>query len=123
MKERAVIEKEWAREKYKVMMHSQKHYNLIREELKKDISLETLKILISDALKITPETAAVINTLDHMWGYFKKICTNEEKNEYFELKKEYKKGWISQEKTLHFIAYLADKYEMEYLQNSTILKK
>ena len=36
MKKRAVIEHEWAREKYNVMMHSQKHYNLIREKLIKD---------------------------------------------------------------------------------------
>jgi uncharacterized protein YbgA (DUF1722 family) len=122
MKERAVIEKEWAKEKYNVMMHSQKHYDLIREKLKRDISLSELKELISEGLSNTPEAGAVINTFDHMWGYFKKVCTTGEKEKYLELKKEYKEGGVSREKMLRSIKSLADKYEVEYLQNSTVLK-
>ncbi len=123
MKQRGMIEQLWAEEKYKVMMHSQKHYNLIREELKKGISMEVLETLIDDALKITPEPGAVINTADHMWGYFKKICTNAEKNEYLHLKEAYKKESIPAEKMLAFIRKSADKYEVEYLQKSTVLNK
>ncbi len=123
MKRRGMIEKLWAEEKYKVMMHSQKHYNLIREELKKDTSMETLEILINDAFKITPESGAVINTSDHMWGYFKKVCTAAEKNEYLRLKEAYKKEEVPAEKVLAFIRKSADKYEVEYLQKSTVLHK
>ena len=123
MKRRGMIEKLWAEEKYKVMMHSQKHYNLIREELKKDISIETLEILINDAFKITPESGAVINTADHMWGYFKKVCTAAEKNEYMRLKEAYKKEEVPAEKMLAFIRKSADKYEVEYLQKTTVLHK
>lgn len=123
MKQRGMIEKLWAEEKYMVMMHSQKHYNLIREELKKDISIEMLETLISDALKIKPEPGAVINTADHMWGYFKKVCTTAEKNEYLRLKEAYKKELIPAEKMLAFIRKSADKYKVEYLQKSTVLHK
>lgn len=122
MKQRGMIEKLWAEEKYKVLMHSEKHYNLIREELKKNITMETLETLISDALKNTPAPGAVINTADHMWGYFKKFCTNIEKEKYIELKKKYKEESVSREKLLGFIRELADKYEVEYLQNSTVLE-
>lgn len=123
MKERAVIERKWAWEKYNVMMHSQKHYNLIREELKQDITLSELEELVSEGLSQTPTAGAVINTFDHMWGYFKKTHTEEEKEKYMELKEAYKDGMISREIMVHFIRDLADKYEVGYLQNSTVLKK
>lgn len=123
MKQRGMIEKMWAEEKYKVMMHSQNHYNLIREELKKEISMGALEDLINEAFKITPKSGAVINTADHMWGYFKKVCTNEEKYEYLRLKECYKRGSIPAEKMLAFIRVSADKYEVKYLQKSTVLHK
>ena len=58
-----------------------------------------------------------------MWGYFKKVCTAAEKNEYMRLKEAYKKEEVPAEKMLAFIRKSADKYEVEYLQKSTVLHK
>lgn len=122
MSDRHEIEKKWAQEKYKVMMHTQKHYERIRKELKGDLSLEALDALIDEAYEIPPGKGSIMNTYNHMWGYFKKVCTEKERTTAMILEKKFKEEGVGAEALLKFIAELADKYDMKYLQNSSVLR-
>lgn len=122
MNNRHDIEKKWAQEKYKVMMHSQKHYERIRKELKGNISIEALDALIDEAYEVPPSKGSIMNTYNHMWGYFKKVCTEEERTTAMVLEEKFKEEEAGAEALLKFIAELADKYEVKYLQNSSVLR-
>lgn len=121
MKSRSEIEKLWRYEKYNVMMHSQKAYLDIRESLKGNLSYEALEFKIKTAKKTEPTKGSIMNTFDHMWGYFKKIATNEEKAQYIKYKEQFQRNHISAYELLQFIHQLAVKYEQTYLLESTIL--
>lgn len=121
MKSRSEIEKLWRYEKYNVMMHSQKAYLDIRESLKGNLSYEALEFKIKTAKKTEPTKGSIMNTFDHMWGYFKKIATNEEKAQYIKHKEQFQSNHISAHELMQFIHQLAVKYEQTYLLESTIL--
>ncbi|WP_226654543.1 YbgA family protein [Pseudalkalibacillus hwajinpoensis] len=82
---RPITEKLWARNKYTVMAKGYEHYKNIGEALKKAQSPEEL-LDVYDLLKKTltlPYTKkGMRTTLQHMWGYFKKRATSEEKEEF-----------------------------------------
>src|SRR5574337_1021290 len=76
----------WAEHKYWVMAHSQQLYNQIRVLAKNnDLSHETAvtfeKLLQEAALQV-PTRKTLTTAYEHVWGYFKKIATPEEKNDY-----------------------------------------
>ncbi len=73
------MEQLWAHEKYRVMFHSQKHYNEIREVLKGAVSYETVEGLIMEATKVSPTKGSMMNAIDHMWGYFRNCSDEDEK--------------------------------------------
>ncbi|KAB2221822.1 DUF1722 domain-containing protein, partial [Staphylococcus epidermidis] len=54
MKERGHIEQLWREEKYHVLLHSQQSYQMIRNALKKNLSLYQVQQMIDDALLIEP---------------------------------------------------------------------
>ena len=116
-------EKLWSEYKYEVMWHSQKHYNQIREELKAQLTEDDLKSLIDEALAIEPLKGSMLNTFDHMWGYFKKEATDTEKEQHQKLKENFQSDKATQTDLLQFICTLAEKYQSKYLLDSSILKK
>lgn len=121
MKERGKIEKLWREEKYRVLFHDQNSYHSIRTLLKSPTTLDEVEEHIANALTITLTKGSVINAFEHMWGYFKKQCTQYEKQHSRELKKLYIENQIDYFELLSFLKNLADKYAVEYLQQSTIL--
>ena len=121
MKERGYIEKLWREEKYNVLYHSQQHYNYIRELLKLSPTLNEVQLTINEALQTTPSNGSIINAYDHMWGYFKHKANEIEKNKSAQLKADFKQDNVQSKELLIFIKYLADKYEVSYLQKSTLL--
>ena len=121
MKERGYIEKLWREEKYNVLYHSQQHYNYIRELLKQSPTLNEVQLTINEALQTTPTNGSIINAYDHMWGYFKHKANEIEKNKSAQLKADFKQDNVQSKELLIFIKYLADKYEVSYLQKSTLL--
>ena len=121
MKERGYIEKLWREEKYNVLYHSQQHYNYIRELLKQSPTLNEVQLTINEALQTTPSNGSIINAYDHMWGYFKHKANEIEKNKSAQLKADFKQDNVQSKELLIFIKYLADKYEVYYLQKSTLL--
>lgn len=108
------IEKEWARYKYFVLSKSQKLYLEIRDLLKNKLNLKIIEFykIIEKAYDLPYNESNFINSIDHIWGYFKDICTETEKKKYLRLKED-KKSIIK-----NFLLKLADKYNIEYLLNS-----
>lgn len=113
----------WAHYKYEVMMHSQGHYNLIRETLKTSEDPREIQDLIDAACEIEPTKGSILNTFDHLWGYFKKDCTTEEKEQYKHLKEEFQADTYTQKDLLIFIKEMTDKYEAPYLSQSSVIQK
>lgn len=108
-------EKLWREEKYHVMLHSQNHYNAIRIAMK-EARYAQVSALIAEALAITPTTGSQRNAIMHMWGYFKKRVTSEEKASYQQLLQ-----LDDFEQLLIFLKELAEKYEVIYLLESRVL--
>ncbi|QTD43228.1 YbgA family protein [Sporosarcina sp. Te-1] len=112
----------WSREKYRVMFHSQKHYNEIREVLKRGTDLERVDQLIEEAGKAEPTKGSICNAYQHMWGYFKKYASEEEREVYISMLDAFIDDKVGSEELLAYLNQLAVKYEVEYLLQSTILK-
>lgn len=107
----------WRAEKYRVMFHSQRHYNLIRVAMKEQQSAETIDALINEAIAETPTNGSMRNGCQHMWGYFKKTATNDERARYNDyVRNDDYRGLC------RYLYALAEKYNVTYLQNSTILQ-
>lgn len=121
MKERGHIEQLWREEKYHVLLHSQQSYQMIRNALKKNLSLHQVQQMIDDALLIEPSIGSVCNAFDHMWGYFKKCANEEERQQSKLLKADFINGKIDTQTLLGFLAELANKYDVQYLLQSRIL--
>ncbi|MFB9860389.1 YbgA family protein [Salinicoccus siamensis] len=121
MKERRETERLWAREKYRVMYHSQQHYDRLREALKRDAGIAEVKGLIEDAIAIPPTKGSMMNAFDHIWGYFTKGCTNAERDRYANMKQEFKAGNLPKEEMLDHLKSLAVLHQQKYLLDSTLL--
>lgn len=107
----------WAASKYEVMYHSQQHYNAIRQLIRANPTYEEVVAQIEAAKQIEPTNGSKRNSCDHMWGYFKRHASEEEKQRYTMLKESEQFERIRQ-----FLKQLAHKYEVTYLQKSTILQ-
>lgn len=84
--ERIRCQKLWAKNKYLVLSHSSKIYLEIRTYLKQEeVSLCKVSDLIKQAVSLPEDKGQVTNALHHVWGYFKKYATKEEKNHFFEM--------------------------------------
>lgn len=108
----------WRTEKYRVMYYSQAHYNQIRLMMRDGCTLAALQQTIDEALALTPTDGSRCNALQHMWGYFKKQATVEQKAHYRALLEA--KDWRP---LRHYLAALAKQYDVVYLQQSTILQQ
>lgn len=113
---RQLTEKLWREEKYRVMFHSQKHYNQLRQAMRDLLPHEQIEQLIEEALQQTPTNGSMRNACQHMWGYFRKVATIEEKQQYEQL---LITGKITA--LLYFLQQLAIQYNITYLRESTIL--
>lgn len=121
MKERGKIEKLWREEKYRVLLHDQNAYNKIRALLKESPSLEEVQFQINEAINHSPTTGSIINAYEHMWGYFKNIATENEKHKALMLKDDFMNHQIELDTLLSYLSQLANKYDIKYLQESTVL--
>ena len=70
----------WAKNKYLVLSHSSNIYKEIREYLKQDqVEVSHVEGLIQQALALPENRGQVSNAFQHIWGYFKKQATPEER--------------------------------------------
>lgn len=116
MMDKKQVEILWREEKYHVMLHSQHHYNAIRIAMK-NARYADIQPLISDALRVPPTPGSQRNAIMHMWGYFKKYATAEEKTAYEQLFQD-----NDFDELLRLLKTLAEKYKVKYLLESRVLK-
>ena len=113
----------WARNKYLVLSHSSNIYNEIRQYLKnEEVEVSHVQELIDSAFQIPEHRGQVCNAFQHIWGYFKKKATDDERKDYMLLLDRYRFGQASKEDLISKTRDLLDRYPNTYLQNSTLLK-
>ncbi len=114
------LEREWAKYKYYVLGISAKTYNEIRTLLKDKESTNALEFykLIESSLEKNATKNSQINTIQHLWGYFKNRASVAEKNRFFKLLEAYQRDDKSLVSIKNFIYKLSYKYSIEYLLDS-----
>lgn len=112
----------WAKNKYLVLSRSGNIYKEIREYLKQDqVEVSHVEDLIQQAVALPENRGQVSNAFQHIWGYFKKQATAEEKAGFMLLLEKYQYGQASQEDLIKGIQILLERYPNRYLQDSTLL--
>ncbi|PAK81297.1 YbgA family protein [Lentilactobacillus parakefiri] len=114
----------WAYNKYWIMARSQQLYNKVREMAKdnqwtpeKDL---IFKRILEEAANTKPTRATLVTAYQHVWGYFKKNCTDDEKNTYLKLLVTLTPN---NDQLGLFLKQLAIKYQITYLLESRIIKE
>ena len=112
----------WAKNKYYVLSKSHKIYLEIREYLKeKEVDILYLQDKIQKARDMAESKKDFSNAILHVWGYFKKEASENEKQGLFDILEEYIDGKKSQTSVIDYINALLEKYPNKYLQESTLL--
>ena len=115
-------QEEWAYNKYWVMAHSQQCYEQIRllaknNEWSEQKNIEFKGLLEKAACQI-PTVKTLTNAYQHVWDYFKKVCTEVEKQTYLHLLQ----NLSPQEDELGpFLSRLAENYQVSYLITSRLI--
>lgn len=121
--QRALCQQLWARNKYLVLSHSSNIYNEIRQYLKnKEVEVSLVQEMIDSACQIPEHRGQVCNTFQHIWGYFKKNASPDERKDYMLLLDRYRFGQASKEDLIAQTRELLERYPNAYLQHSTLLK-
>ena len=112
----------WAKNKYFVLSKSHKTYLEIREYLKEEeVDILYLNEKIQKARDMEESKKDFSNAILHVWGYFKKEASENEKQGLFDMLEEYMDGKKSQTSVIDHINALLEKYPNKYLQESTLL--
>ena len=120
--ERVQCQKLWAKNKYLVLSYSSKIYLEIRIYLKQEeVSQNIVSELIKQAVSLPEDKGQVTNALHHVWGYFKKYATKEEKDNFFEMIEEYHNNKYKKEDLIKEVKHLLNKYPNKYLEESTFI--
>lgn len=120
--ERVQCQKLWAKNKYLVLSYSSKIYLEIRTYLKQEeVSQNKLSELTKQAVSLPEDKGQVTNALHHVWGYFKKYATKEEKENFFEMIEGYHNNIYKKEDLIKEVKHLLNKYPNKYLEESTFI--
>lgn len=120
--ERVQCQKLWAKNKYLVLSYSSKIYLEIRTYLKQEeVSQNIVSEFIKQAVSLPEDKGQVTNALHHVWGYFKKYATKEEKDNFFEMIEEYHNNKYKKEDLIKEVKHLLNKYPNKYLEESTFI--
>lgn len=106
----------WAKRKYWVMSRSQQAYNQIRLLAKgNDWTIEKqqkYESILSELETIQPTDKTLRVAYQHVWGYFKKVATDDEKKCYNQLIREVP---LARQRLEFFLKELSQKYHQDYL--------
>lgn len=111
------LEAEWRRYKYAVLERSQAEYLKIRALLKDKNAYPAVPFYthIETALSKPLKQGDALNAAQHVWGYFKKAATANEKAVFYGLIDNYQRGTIPIERVKKWLFRLAVKYGETYL--------
>ena len=114
--QRALCQQLWAENKYLVLSHSS---NIYKQEV---VELSQVQEMIDRACQILEHRGQVCNAFQHIWGYFKKQASLDERKDYMLLLDRYRFGQASKEDLISRTRDLLERYPNAYLQDSTLLK-
>ena len=121
--QRALCQQLWAENKYLVLSHSSNIYKDIRQYLKQEVvELSQVQEMIDRACQIPEHRGQVCNAFQHIWGYFKKLASLDERKDFMLLLDRYRFGQASKEDLIARTRDLLERYPNAYLQDSTLLK-
>ena len=121
--QRALCQRLWAENKYLVLSHSSNIYNEIRQYLKnEEVEVSQVQEMIDRACQIPEHRGQVCNAFQHIWGYFKKQASLDERKDYMFLLERYHSGHATKEDLIAKTRDLLERYPNTYLQHSTLLK-
>ena len=121
--QKSQCQKLWAQNKYLVLSHSSNIYQEIRQYLKnEEVEVSHVQELIDRACQIPEHRGQVCNSFQHIWGYFKKKATEDERKDYMLLLDRYRFAQASKEDVIAKTRELLERYPNAYLQDSTLLK-
>ena len=113
----------WAENKYLVLSHSSNIYKDIRQYLKQEVvEVSQVQEMIDRACQIPEHRGQVCSAFQHIWGYFKKQASLDERKDYMLLLDRYRFGQASKEDLIARTQDLLERYPNAYLQDSTLLK-
>jgi UV DNA damage endonuclease len=114
------LELEWSKYKYKILENSPQDYLKVRELLKnkENYPVKLFYELIEDALQKENTIGNSINAAMHIWGYFKEIASDNEKNKFHKSIEDYKQNKITIGSIKNNLWKLAVKYNQTYLLDS-----
>lgn len=115
-----LLEKEWAKYKYIILERSHNTYKEIRSYLKNRDSCTSKEFynLIEQALVLEATDGGYRNSFDHVWGYFKKLCTVKEKELYLKKLEQFNSSLLKAKTMKKYLYRLAIKYNQTYLLDS-----
>ena len=112
----------WAKNKYFVLSKSHKTYLEIRGYLKgTELDILWLNEKIQETRDMKESKKDFSNAVLHIWGYFKKKASTNEKEALFNILNEYMEGKNNQNAVIEYINTLLKKYPNEYLEKSILL--
>ena len=121
--QRALCQQLWAENKYLVLSHSSNIYKDIRQYLKQEVvELSQVQEMIDRACQLPEHRGQVCNAFQHIWGYFKKQASLDERKDYMLLLDRYRFGQASKEDLIARTRDLLERYPNAYLQDSILLK-
>lgn len=114
------LEAEWAKYKYLVLSKSAAVYKQIRQLLKDKDNPDAAVFyrLVESAFNRAQDSGAQINAAQHIWGYFSKSATEDEKKKFLRIIEGYATGNVSLRALKQFLFRLAAKYKQQYLLDS-----
>ncbi|NGP44740.1 YbgA family protein [Bacillaceae bacterium SIJ1] len=130
---RKATEKLWAQNKYNSMAKGYSSYEAVKRAFSEasDISDYHRIFLRIQNLHYAPYSVkALVNTFEHIWGYFKNEASSEEKERFFELlsacqkfQEEDQQKYLPDEarRVIAYIHRLLHRHPVDYLNNSTLL--
>lgn len=114
------LEKQWSLYKYLVLEKNPFGYAAIRELLKDKSAYPAIQFfeIIEASLRMADNKGFAVNAAQHVWRYFKKVCTAKEKALFEKLLKDYAAGYVAFKTIKTLLFRLSVKYKKAYLQNS-----
>ncbi|CRH93304.1 Protein of uncharacterised function (DUF1722) [Chlamydia trachomatis] len=106
------------------MAHSQQHYNALRGLFKgnqwSEEKVLTFHCLIEEAQAIPPTVKSLRTAYQHVWGYFKKVASQEEKDHFKDLDAQLE---TKSEEMLCFLQEMTAHYQPSYLLSCRLITK
>ena len=113
----------WAHYKYQVLAQSPKTYMDIRQYLKEDsVQASQVQAFIEQALNLPENRSHYTVAFQHIWGYFKKKATPQEKSDFLFTLERYQAGQVEASSVICELQQLLLCYPNTYLENSSILQ-